>query len=135
MGVSRFSMIITPYMIAVIIYFGVRSLELLEVSSVDDVWRVANEKVWTGQTRGGYSKYGLGHCICAAWFCDLILHWGQLDQTILRFAKGPAVGWCSAGGMFVGHYLTWIIAGLLYAVQLQSEPTNESVAPGPMAKN
>lgn len=133
--VSRFSMLITPYMIAVIIYFGVRSLQLLEVDSVEALWNVANEKVWTGQTRGGYSKYGLGHCVCAGWFCDLVLHFGQLDQTILRYGRTVNVGWCSASGMFVGHYFTWIIAGLLYAVQLQDDPTNESVAPGPMAKN
>ncbi|CAK0824513.1 unnamed protein product [Prorocentrum cordatum] len=37
--------------------------------------------------------------------------------------------------MFIGHYFTWIVAGLLYAVQLQDDPTNESVAPGPMAKH
>jgi purine-cytosine permease-like protein len=133
--VSRFSMLITPYMIAVVIYFGVRSLQLLEVDSVDAFWKVANEKVWTGQTRGGYSKYSLGHCVCAAWFCDLVLHFGQIDQTLLRYGRTVSVGWCSASGMFVGHYFTWIVAGLLYAVQLQGDPTNESVAPGPMAKN
>jgi len=133
--VSRFSMLITPYMIAVVIYFGVRSLQLLEVDSVEAFWRVANEKVWTGQTRGGYSRYGLGHCVCAGWFVDLVLHFGQLDQTILRYGKTASVGWCSASGMFIGHYFTWIVAGLLYAVQLQGDPTNESVAPGPMAKH
>jgi len=133
--VSRFSMLITPYMIAVVIYFGVRSLQLLEVDSAEAFWKVANEKVWTGQARAGYSKYGLGHCVCAGWFCDLVLHFGQLDQTILRYGRTVSVGWCSASGMFVGHYLTWMIAGLLYAVQLQGDPTNESVAPGPMARN
>jgi hypothetical protein len=36
--------------------------------------------------------------------------------------------------MYVGHYFAWITAGIMYAVQLQEDPENTSVAPGPIAK-
>lgn len=39
-----------------------------------------------------------------------------------------------AGGMYIGHYFAWIVAGCMYAVQLQEDPTNTSVAPGPIAQ-
>jgi purine-cytosine permease-like protein len=35
--------------------------------------------------------------------------------------------------MFLGHYIAWIAASLLYALQLHNEPTNTSVLPGPLA--
>ena len=61
------------------------------------------------------------------------LHIGQNDLSLLRFAKTPNVAWTSAGGMFIGHYFAWIVAGLMYAVQLKEDPTQTSVAPGPIA--
>lgn len=36
-------------------------------------------------------------------------------------------------GMFIGHYFAWIVAGLMYAVQLQ-ETGETAVAPGPIAE-
>jgi len=35
--------------------------------------------------------------------------------------------------MYIGHYMAWISAALLYAYQLKLDPTNTGVAPGPMA--
>jgi len=55
-----------------------------------------------------FAKFGFLHCVFSAWFCDLLLHIGMLDLTILRFGKSERVGWCSAVGMFSGHYFTWI---------------------------
>jgi len=37
--------------------------------------------------------------------------------------------------MYVGHYMAWISAALLYALQLKTDPANTAVAPGPMAVN
>jgi purine-cytosine permease-like protein len=64
----------------------------------------------------------------------ILVHIGQNDLTLLRFARTANVGWTSAGGMYIGHYFAWIVAGCMYAVQLQEDPTNTSVAPGPIAQ-
>lgn len=77
----------------------------------------------------------MAQCIFFAWFCDLQLHLGQNDQSLLRFAKTANVGWTSAGGMYVGHYFAWIVAGMMYAVQVQEYPDmTSSVAPGYIAQ-
>mmetsp|Transcript_146807 Transcript_146807/g.366107 ORF Transcript_146807/g.366107 Transcript_146807/m.366107 type:complete len:512 (+) Transcript_146807:57-1592(+) len=132
--VSLFSKVVTPYMFAVIVFMGVESLRLLHVETLDDFWTVANTKIWAGHSQPGFGRYGFFHCVCSAWFCDLLLHAAMNDLTILRYAKTSNIGWLSSVGMFAGHYFTWIVAGFLYAVQLDSDPSNTSVAPGPMAK-
>ena len=35
--------------------------------------------------------------------------------------------------MFLGHFVAWIAASILYAVQLRADPANTAVLPGPMA--
>jgi hypothetical protein len=37
--------------------------------------------------------------------------------------------------MFLGHYLAWIAASILYALQLLRDPANTDVLPGPLANN
>ena len=54
------------------------------------------------------------------------------DLSIFRFAKKARYGLASAGGMYLGHYIAWIAAGILYALQLFNNPENTAVAPGPM---
>ena len=105
----------------------------VQVSGLQDFWAVANAKIWTGRNEPGFDRFGLLHCVCSAWFCDILLHVGMNDLSILRYGRGAHVGWLSAAGMFPGHYCTWIVAALLYAVQLDRDPQNTSVAPGPMA--
>jgi purine-cytosine permease-like protein len=65
------------------------------------------------------------------------------DLSVFRFAKKPSNGWTTAAGMYIGHYMAWIAAALLYAVYLQSPEAqghldqNQAppVAPGPLAYN
>jgi purine-cytosine permease-like protein len=35
--------------------------------------------------------------------------------------------------MFLGHYLAWLAASILYAFQLHQDPGNTKVLPGPLA--
>ena len=59
------------------------------------------------------------------------------------FAKDAKAGWATAAGMYVGHYMAWIAAALLYAVYLKSPEAMAflnngeapPVAPGPLAFN
>jgi purine-cytosine permease-like protein len=68
-----------------------------------------------------------------AWFCNMAMHVGMSDLSIFRFARKSWYGVATASGMFLGHYIAWIAASLLYALQLHHEPTNTSVLPGPLA--
>ena len=65
------------------------------------------------------------------------------DLSVFRFAKKKSSGWTTAAGMYVGHYMAWIAAALLYAVYLKSPEAQAflsngeapPVAPGPLAHN
>ncbi|HCW63470.1 MAG TPA: hypothetical protein DG752_02245, partial [Leeuwenhoekiella sp.] len=71
------------------------------------------------------------------------MHIGMSDLSVFRFAKKPSAGWTTAGGIYIGHYVAWIAAALLYAVYLKSPEAQAmlaggeapSVAPGPLANN
>ena len=71
------------------------------------------------------------------------MHIGMSDLSVFRFAKKASSGWTTAAGMYVGHYMAWIAAALLYAVYLKSPEAQAllsngeapSVAPGPLAFN
>jgi len=43
------------------------------------------------------------------------MHGGLSDMAIFRYAKRASYGLCSAFGMFLGHYLAWIAAGIMGA--------------------
>jgi purine-cytosine permease-like protein len=55
------------------------------------------------------------------------------DLTVFRFARKSWYGVASAAGMYVGHFMAWLSASLLYALQLHHDPTNTDVLPGPLA--
>lgn len=55
------------------------------------------------------------------------------DLSVLRFAKKSWYAVASAGGMYVGHFMAWLSASLLYALQLHRDPGNTDVLPGPLA--
>jgi hypothetical protein len=50
------------------------------------------EEVWTDAVpERGFAKFGFWACVFNAWFCDLTLHIGMLDLSILRFGKSGIV--------------------------------------------
>src|SRR5690606_8880944 len=78
-----------------------------------------------------------------SWFANAAMHVGMSDLSVFRFAKRASSGWTTAAGMYVGHYMAWIAAALLYAVYLKSPEAQgllsngeaPTVAPGPLAYN
>ncbi len=131
--VSHFSNIAAPWMVLVFLACGVAALPELGIHSMGDFYGIAKEKVWTGIPIAGEAKYGFLHVMFFAWFCNMAMHIGMSDLSIFRFAKKARYGWASAAGMYLGHYMAWIAAGLLYAIQLNANPEDTAVAPGPMA--
>lgn len=81
------------------------------INSFGDFMRVANESIWI-KTQ---SDIGILHVAAFAWVANLAMHGSLGDMTLLRFAKSPKYGYFSALGMFIGHYLAWICAGIMGA--------------------
>jgi purine-cytosine permease-like protein len=69
-----------------------------------------------------------------AWFCNMAMHVGMSDLSVFRYAKKSWHSIASAAGMYVGHFMAWLCASILYALQLQIDPSNTGVLPGPMAQ-
>ena len=131
--VAHIANIAAPWMVLVFLACGVAALPELGIYSLGDFYAIAKEKVWTGVPVEGQSQFTFLHVMFFAWFCNLAMHIGMSDLSIFRFAKKARMGLASAAGMYLGHYMAWIAAGLLYAIQLNADPTDTAVAPGPMA--
>ncbi|GAB4418381.1 MAG: hypothetical protein OHK0039_29790 [Bacteroidia bacterium] len=131
--VSRIANLAAPWMIAVFVFCGLVSLPELGVRSAGDFWEVATTRIWTGVPIAGASKFTFWHVMFFAWFANMAMHIGMADLSIFRFARSWKMGLSSLAGMLVGHYMAWIAAALLYAVQLSKDPTHTTVAPGPLA--
>lgn len=124
---ARFSKIAAPWMMLVFIAAALAVLPQLGVTSLADFWRVANEKIWTGVPLPGQTKFTFWHVMFFAWFCNMAMHLGMADLTLLRYARKWQYGFFSAFGMYLGHFLAWIASGILCAAALGN------IAPGPIA--
>jgi len=131
--VSRFANIAAPWMILVFVAAAIAVLPELGVKSASDFWAVAKEKIWTGTPLEGQSKFTFWHVMFFAWFCNMAMHIGMADLSILRYAKKWYYGFSSATGMFVGHYIAWLASGILYSLFLLESNFSTEFAPGPIA--
>jgi purine-cytosine permease-like protein len=132
-AVAHFANIAAPWMVVMFAVFGIGSLPELGIRSFGDFWRVANDTIWPGQVQAGRIRFTFWHVMFFSWFGNMAWHWGMGDLSIFRFAKKSTYGFASAAGMFFGHYMAWICAGLLYAVQLHRNSADTAVTPGPLA--
>jgi purine-cytosine permease-like protein len=128
--IARFSKVAAPWMFLVFVACGVAVLPQLGVNSLDDLWAVANEKIWTGAPLEGRVHFSFWHITFFAWFTNMAMHIGMADLTILRYAKKWQYGFFSAFGMYLGHYVAWIASGILVALAIQN---SGEIAPGPIA--
>ena len=131
--VARVAKYAAPWMILVFIAAAVSVLPDLGVHSISDFWPVAKEKIWNGVPLAGQSKFTFWHVMFFAWFCNLAMHIGMSDLSILRYAKKWHYGFASSAGMFVGHYIAWVASGILYALFLLESKQSMQFAPGAIA--
>ncbi len=130
----------SPFIVAAFLACGIVALGQLEVKSFSDFWNIWGEGT---EPFPGQIKYTFWHVVLWSWFCNAAMHIGMSDLTVFRYAKKPSTGWTTAAGMYIGHYMAWIAAALLYVVYLKSPEAqaflsnNEAppVAPGPLAYN
>jgi purine-cytosine permease-like protein len=131
--VEKFSTIAAPWMILVFLAAAIAVLPQLGVNQWSDFFQVAKDKIWTGTPLPGQSKFTFWHILFFAWFCNMAMHIGMADLSILRYAKKWTAGFASGAGMYVGHYIAWVASGILYALFLQQNSQNQEFAPGPVA--
>lgn len=132
--VSRFANIAAPWMVLIFVAFGIIGLRQMGLRSVEDFWRIASTVIWTGGApQPGQIKFTFWHVMFFAWFCNMAWHIGMADLSVLRYARKSWYGLASAAGMYIGHFMAWIAASVLYAVQLHQDPANTAVLPGPLA--
>ncbi|WP_194972375.1 purine-cytosine permease family protein [Aquiflexum lacus] len=137
-AVSKFSNIAAPWMVMVFLIAGIVAAKRLGVTSFSDLWAV-----WgTGsEPFPGQIKFTFWHVMFFAWFCNAAMHLGMSDLSVLRYANKNTIGWTTAAGMYVGHFMAWISACLMFALYLRSPEAAAifagggvpPVAPGPLA--
>lgn len=139
---AQFSTVCSPWMFLMFIGGAVVMLPGLaastegvgQIRSFGDFWRLANEVIWTGQTVDGSKSIGFWHVAAFAWICNLAMHGGLSDMALFRYAKKASYGLYSAFGMFLGHYLAWICAGIMgAATALILQKSISQIDPGNLA--
>lgn len=131
--VSRFSNVAAPWMIMIFVAAAVGVLPQLGVTSMGEFWQVAQNTIWTGVPLEGQSKFTFWHIVFFAWFCNMAMHIGMADLSLLRYAKKWQYGFSSVSGVFLGHYIAWIASGILYSLFLMNVSNTGSFSPGPIA--
>jgi purine-cytosine permease-like protein len=139
-AVARFANMAAPWMVLIFLAFGMIGLKQFigstgfEIHSVRDLWTLAETHIWKGGAPlEGQVKFTFWHVLFFSWFCNIAMHIGMSDLSVFRFARKSWYAVASAAGMYVGHFMAWISASILYAYQLHLNPANTDVLPGPMA--
>ena len=130
----------SPFIVLAFLAAGIVALNQLGVSGFSDFWDIWGEG---SEPFPGQHKFNFWHVVIWSWFANAAMHVGMSDLSVFRFAKKAKAGWATAAGMYVGHYMAWIAAALLYAVYLKSPEAQAflsngdapPVAPGPLANN
>jgi len=119
---AQFSEVCSPWMFLMFIAGAIAMLPVLaekvlggQMASFADFWTMANKAIWTGKAPPGKESIGPWHVAAFAWICNLAMHAGLSDMALLRYAKKASYGLYSAFGMFLGHYLAWVCAGIMGA--------------------
>jgi len=134
--VARIANIAAPWMVLVFIAYGIVAARQLGIDSVESFWPKAKELIWTGgEPLAGRAKFTFWHVMFFAWFCNMAMHIGMADLSVFRYARKSWYAVGTAAGMYLGHFIAWLSASILYAHQLYATPGNTDVLPGPLAYN
>ena len=140
---AQFAAVCAPWMVLIFVAGALATMPMLargsgvEHRSVAGLWELAQTRIWTGVPLADQPKLGLWHVMFFAWFCNLAMHVGLSDMALFRYARRWQYGFYSAFGMFIGHYLSWVCAGVMGAAVVGLNPGEMSVmaagVAGPLA--
>jgi purine-cytosine permease-like protein len=134
--VARIANVAAPWMVLIFVAYGIVAARQLGIDSVESFWPKAKELIWTGgQPLAGRAKFTFWHVLFFAWFCNMAMHIGMADLSVFRYARRSWYAVGTAAGMYLGHFIAWLSASILYAHQLHAAPGNTAVLPGPLAYN
>ena len=117
--VAQFAEVCAPWMVMMFLVGGIALIPALiqatpgvdHLGSWADFKQMADLHIW----RDTDGELGFWHVAAFAWICNLAMHGGLADMTILRFARKAQYGYFSALGMFIGHFMAWVCAGIMGA--------------------
>ncbi len=120
---AQFAEVCAPWMLLMFIAGALAMLpaiiadfaEIKAIHSFHDFWRLADARIWPGPQSRQTETLGFMHIVFFAWICNLAMHLGLSDMAMFRYAKRAGYGFYSAFGMYLGHYLAWICAGIMGA--------------------
>lgn len=125
---SQFASLCSPWLFAVFLAGGLVTVgKLGDIHSLADLWAVFDDKIFTGRPGPDGQRLGFWHIVFFAWFCNLAMHIGLTDMALFRYARHWSYGFYSAFGMYLGHFLAWICAGIMGAA------LGRALNPGQMA--
>jgi NCS1 family nucleobase:cation symporter-1 len=119
---AQFAVVCSPWMVLMFVAGAIVMLPPLaavlpdgHIDGIGDLWAIANQTIWKGASEHASGGLGFWHVVAFAWICNLAMHVGLSDMAIFRFARKSSYGLFSAFGMYVGHYMAWICAGIMGA--------------------
>ncbi|HSD29723.1 MAG TPA: nucleoside transporter [Vicinamibacteria bacterium] len=119
---AQFAVVCSPWMVLMFVAGAIVMLPPLaavlpdgRIDGLADLWTIANQTIWKGASEHASGGLGFWHVVAFAWICNLAMHVGLSDMAIFRFARKASYGLFSAFGMYVGHYLAWVCAGVMGA--------------------
>ncbi len=121
--VAEFATICTPWLMVMFTAGGMVLIPALNetltgyttLGGFSEFVSLAGTTVFTGINSDGEPGIGLIEVIGFAWAANTFAHFGLIDMVLLRYAKKPIYGLCTATGMMFGHYIAWISAALMGA--------------------
>ena len=134
--VAHVANIAAPWMVLVFLAFGVVALREFvaatgaKIDSPAALWQLAEQVIWRGgDPLPDQVKFTFLHVMFFAWFCNVAMHIGMSDLSVFRFARKSWYSIATAAGMYVGHFMAWICASMLYAYELYAAglASNEAV--------
>ncbi len=113
---ATFATVCSPWMFLMFVVGAIAVLpELYAAAGGGSFFDMAGQEVWTARTPDGSEPMGFWKVAAFAWICNLGMHGALSDMALFRFARKASYGLYSSFGMFLGHYLAWICAGLMGA--------------------
>ncbi len=114
-----FAQVCAPWMILMFLVGGLTMFTVVRDATplgadqglIERLAAIAESQIWLGKESG----LGVWHVAAFAWIANLAMHGGLSDMTILRYAKKSSYGFLSVLGMFIGHYMAWVCAGIMGA--------------------